>query len=165
MPAQLRRRRLEAGRRCLKKSGKGAPALAIQPSLCERIEKAFGHRQMPTEVVEPEAYTQFDSDVEDALTFAGKDWREITREHWSKHYCAFHFLSHEALAYYLPSLLIIPLADRLDHMDMAVDSLIHDLDRTPLSSPEDYPFECRLAGLTCDEYEVIKEWLLLEHFT
>src|ERR1700722_19734499 len=99
-------------------------------TLKDKIEKAFAHRKMPAHAVEPEIVKRYvgDSDVEDALSFRGKDWREISVAHWNKHWCALFFLSREALAYYLPSLLLIPLLRPLDHMDMAIDSLIHELD-------------------------------------
>jgi hypothetical protein len=131
-------------------------------TLQEKIEEAFAHRKMPEYTVDPDYVKQHpgDSDVEDALSFQEKDWREITCSHWNKHWCAFNFLSREALAYYLPSLLLLPLLQPLDHMDMAIDSLVYELDRTPPTSPEDFPTECRLAGLTHSEYEALKEWLL-----
>jgi len=131
-------------------------------TLQEKIEKAFAHRKMPIHAVDPDYVKMYpgDSDIEDALTFNGKNWREITRDHWIKYNCAFGFLSDDAFGYYLPSLLVIPLVHPLNHMDMAIDRVVHALDRTPPVTPEDFPFECRLAGLTYDEYETIKEWLL-----
>jgi hypothetical protein len=131
-----------------------------ESSLRERIEKAFAHRKMPAEVVEPDAYIQFDSDVEDALSFAGKDWREITCEHWRKRYCAVHFLSPEAFAYYLPSLLAVQTLQPQGKTDLAVDSLISSLDRSPSTEGWDDHFRSRFLGLTTEEYAVMKEWLL-----
>jgi hypothetical protein len=127
----------------------------------EKIEKAFEHRKMPEQTVDPGYLEKYpiDSDVEDALRFQGKGWREIAGAHWNRHWCAFSFLSREALAYYLPSLLYLPIREP-DLVDLAIDSLMSELDRTPPISPEDFPSDCRLAGLTFDEYEVLKEWLL-----
>jgi hypothetical protein len=129
-------------------------------NLQEKIERAFAHRTIPLEVVHPAYLDHIDSDVEDALTFKGKHWREITRQHWSKYNCAFWFLTQGALFLLSSKPALHPTPSSLGPMDMAIDKLIHSLDLTPPSSPADYPFECRLAGLTFDEYEAMKEWLL-----
>jgi hypothetical protein len=115
---------------------------------------------MPTEVVEPEAYIQFDSDVEDALAFAGKGWHEVTCEHWRKHYCAVNFLSPEAFAYFLPSLLTLTVQNPKEYPDLAVDSLINLLDRSPSTEGWNDHFSKRFLGLRSEEYEIMKEWLL-----
>jgi hypothetical protein len=147
--------------------GEGAPIFVIEISLREKIEKAFAHRQMPTEVVEPEEFLQFDSDVEEALWFAGRDWHEITCEDWRSHNCAVTFLSPEALAYYLPSLLTLTVENPKEYPDLAVDSLINELDRTPCVDGWDDHFRSRFLGLRPEEYDVMKAWLLFmcENFT
>jgi hypothetical protein len=129
-------------------------------SLSEKIEKAFAHRKMPSNVIEPEQFLQFDSDVEDALTFTGKDWHEITCEHWRKHYCAVSFLSPEAFAYYLPSLMSLTITNPENYPDLAVDSLINELDRSPSTVGLYDPLLKQFNGINSEEFDVIKEWLL-----
>jgi hypothetical protein len=60
-------------------------------SLCnedmERIERAFAHRDRPEVVVV--LHNPVDCDSEDALWFAGRDWREITSRDWNEHSSAY----------------------------------------------------------------------------
>ncbi|MFZ0747667.1 MAG: DUF6714 family protein [Terracidiphilus sp.] len=135
-------------------------SLCVAMNLVKKIEMAFARRCMPTEVIEPEQYIQFDSDVEEALWFAGRDWREITSKDWQDHSDAVHFLSPEAFAYYLPSLLILTIQNPKGYPDMAVDPLIGKLDRSPSVEGWNDSFSRRFLGLSSEEYEAIKEWLL-----
>lgn len=128
--------------------------------LIEKIEAAFAHRQVPTKVVEMEGRFQIDSDVEDALWFAGRDWRSITRDDWERHHCAVIFLSDEAFAYYLPSLLTLTVRNPEHIPGLAVDSLIDLLDRTPDISQWDLAFTSRFLRFSREEYTVLKEWLV-----
>jgi hypothetical protein len=129
-------------------------------TLQEKIESAFAHRRMPAEVLEPEQYNQFDSDVEEALWFAGRDWRQITCKDWQQHSSAAIFLSRDAFAYYLPSLLILTIQNPKEYPDMAVNSIIWQLDRSPSVEGWDQGFTRRFLGLSTEEYEAIKEWLI-----
>ncbi|SRR5258708_37068099 len=129
-------------------------------TLQEKIESAFAHRRMPAEVIEPEQYIQFDSDVEEALWFAGRDWREITVKDWQQRSSAAIFLSREAFPYYLPSLLILTIQNPNSYPEMAVDSIIFALDRSPNVEGWDEGLTRRFLGLKAEEFEAIKEWLL-----
>jgi hypothetical protein len=128
--------------------------------LTRKIRAAFAHRQIPSEVVEMEGRFQIDSDVEEALWFAGRDWRAITRDDWQKHACAVIFLSPEAFAYYLPSLLTVTAENPKGYPELAVDSFVGLLDHTPAMEFLDPPLIRRFAGLSDAEFEVVKEWLL-----
>jgi hypothetical protein len=77
--------------------------------LTEKIKTAFAWRVKPTEVVEPEQYIQFDSDVQEALWFTGRDWHDIIWCDWQEHPVALGFFSRDAFAYYLPSVLLLSL--------------------------------------------------------
>jgi hypothetical protein len=77
--------------------------------LPEKIERAFAWREKPAEVVDPEKHIQFDSDVEEALWFAGRDRHDIDWRDWQEHPEALGFFSRDALAYYLPSALLLSL--------------------------------------------------------
>ena len=52
----------------------------------EKVVHTFAHRAVPTVAVAPAAYKQFDSDVEEALWFANRDWRSITWNDWRDRY-------------------------------------------------------------------------------
>ena len=125
-----------------------------------KIEKAFARRTMPAEVIEPEQYIQFDSDVEDALWFAGKDWHNLIWQDWKEHSCAITFLSRNAFAYYLPSVIFLSLQNPQDCLD-AADQVIHDLDISPIVENWTHGVIHHYLGLYPEEYELLKEWLLL----
>lgn len=49
-------------------------------SLCEQIERAFGHRSRPRRLIESrDPFTP-----EHALRFGERDWREVTWKDWAK---------------------------------------------------------------------------------
>ena len=132
---------------------------SIQTNLSARIERAFAHRGVPDEVVDAKAYLQMDSDVEEALWFAGRDWHSITWDDWQKHPVAITFLGNQAFRYYLPSVLILSL-QRAEEWLNAAESLIWELDRSPSTEGWDDYFADRFLGLTSTELDVLKEWLL-----
>ena len=129
-------------------------------TLQQRIEKAFAHRRIPAEVVEMEGRFQIDSDVEDALWFKGRDWHVLTVEDWHRRHLGFYFLSPEAFAYYLPSLLILTILNPKDYPGLAVDSFLWQLDRSPGPENLDPPLIDRYSVLNDEEFNAIKEWLL-----
>jgi len=128
--------------------------------LIAKIAAAFAHRQIPSEVVEMEGRFQIDSDVDEALWFQGRDWREISRDDWQRHSAAVFFFSPEAFAYYLPSLLMITVQNPKGYPDLAVAKLIHLLDHTPAPEFLDAHLVDWFSGLSDAEFEVVKEWLL-----
>jgi hypothetical protein len=129
-------------------------------TLQEKIEKAFGHRKIPVEVVEMEGCLQVDSDVEDAQWFKGRDWRELTREDWRLRHWGLNFLSPEAFEYYLPSLLVLTIQNPKHYPDLAVHSFIAHLDRTPGKENLDPSLTDRFFGLSFEEFDAIREWLV-----
>jgi hypothetical protein len=128
-------------------------------SLSEEIERAFAWREKPFEVVEPEDCVQFDSDVEEALWFAGRDWHDIVWRDWQEHPVALGFFSRDALAYYLPSVLLLSLQRPHEEL-VSASSLIGMLDWSPSAECWTDHFRKRFLGLRSEEYDVIKEWLL-----
>lgn len=133
----------------------GSPVM----TLTEKIHQAFAHRQKPAEVVDMTDRAQIDSDVEETLWFAERDWQDITWKDWEEHSVATSFFSKDAFAYYLPSVLLVSLKDP-NSVLMAAESVIWDLDRTPSTEGWDDLFIEHFLGLRFDEYEVMKEWLL-----
>jgi hypothetical protein len=130
----------------------------VAATLQEKIEQAFAGRAMPAELIDASVF-QFDSDVEEALWFTGRDWRELRWKDWIEHSSALLFFSREAFAYYLPSLLRLS-AQNLAEWSHAVDSLIGELDRSPSAEGWNEHFTRRFLGLRREELDALKEWLL-----
>jgi hypothetical protein len=131
-------------------------------NLKKEIEQAFRNRPLPGCVytLKPVDLSHgIDSDVEDTLWFAGRDWRTLTPEDWEKHNCATTFFEPEAFAYYLPSLMILTMERPSDGM-LAADSVIYNLDRSPGRDNWDPPLLRRYLLLSVEELEVLKEWLI-----
>ena len=130
--------------------------------LAEVIDKAFMGRQMPDKLTDSDCSDTADSDVTDILWFSGRNWREITWNDWNKHDTALSFFTQDALAYLLPSVLLLSL-QRPDEYLSSAGYLIKTFgSRNWVPSPEywkDY-FRARFVGLRTEEYEAIKEWLL-----
>ena len=125
-------------------------------TLLDKIQKAFAHRAKPQSVLEPTRF--FGPDEQDTLWFTGRDWRELSAEDWNQHHGASIFFTHEAFAYYLPSILSLSAGGRHDLID--ADSIIMSLDRSPTIAYWDENLTRRFLGLTDEEYDVLKEWLL-----
>ncbi len=128
-------------------------------TFAENIERVFAHRVMPDAVVDMTGRFQIDSDVDEALWFAGRDWHNITWEDWQKHPAAIIFFSKEAFGYYLPSVLLLSLENPQQALDPA-ETLIWELDRSPSTEGWDDNFADHFLGLNPTELGVVKEWLL-----
>ncbi len=128
-------------------------------TLPNKIRRTFALRRMPHEVVAPSELQQYDSDVEEAVWFSGRDWHGLTLQDWQKHPCAIFFFSAEAFAYYLPSVLLLSIENPTEYLD-AANSLIGELDRSPDASGWTEGFANRFLGLHPAELDVLKEWLL-----
>jgi hypothetical protein len=128
-------------------------------NLSERIEKAFACREVPPEILDPAAYAQFDSDVEDALWFAGRDWRSLVWEDWQEHSAGVGYFYGEVFAYYLPSLLILSLQQPEECL-LPADSLIRLLDVPPSAQYWSPILSAQLRSLCYEELGAVKEWLL-----
>jgi uncharacterized protein DUF6714 len=127
-------------------------------TLQAKIEQAFADRPRPAQVVDRRV-TQFDSDVDEALWFQGRDRRELTRRDWQQHSSAIFFFSPEGFAYYLPSLLRVSMEKPSEWL-YATDVLLSFLDLSP--SIEGWPDHVaeRLFALRSKELEAMQEWLV-----
>ena len=125
-------------------------------NLQDRVQKAFAHRARPQSVLAPSRF--MGCDEEDTLWFTGRDWRELSADDWNQHHGASAFFTHEAFAYYLPSILSLSAGGRCDLIDAC--SIISSLDRSPTIAYWDENLTRRFLGLTNEEYDVLKEWLL-----
>jgi hypothetical protein len=132
----------------------------------ERVERVFAHRTIPAEVVDMAELLQLDDDVEDAIWFTGRDWRDITWADWKEHYCSFYFFAPGAFAYYLPSILLLSAQNPNEDL-LVADSLISQLDRTPNPEWWEETFVNRFFELNIEELALLKEWLveLCKHTT
>lgn len=134
-------------------TGDDAPALR----LVRQIERAFAHREKPEVLIDRSIPV---ADDEDALWFAGRDWREITPQDWKDHYDAFFRFAPDAFRYYLQSILCL-VATNPDENLLAADALINCLDRTPNPEWWDEFVLTRLSGLQIDEYDAIGGWIAM----
>jgi hypothetical protein len=130
--------------------------------LAEVIEKAFAGREMPAKVTDSDCSIPMHPDVEDVLWFSGRNWRDISWNDWKEHADALCFFTRDALAYWLPSVLLLSIQRPGEYLASAsiLIKILGSLDWSP--SPDywrDY-FRARFVGLRTEEYEAIKEWLL-----
>jgi hypothetical protein len=89
-----------------------------------QIKEAFTGRTMPSHAINPQLDTSFlGPDETDAFWFQGRDWRELTRDDWQRHYCGIFFFTADALAYYLPSIMLHSMGRQSD-VFLAADSLV-----------------------------------------
>jgi hypothetical protein len=128
-------------------------------NLAEKIERAFGLRPKPAQVILVDEILQFDSDVEEALWFSGRNWHDLTWQDWEEHRSAIFFFAPDAFAYYLPSVLILSVQNPALSLD-AADSLVGELDRSPSVEGWHKSFTNRFFALQLEELDVLKEWLL-----
>ncbi|GLH80853.1 hypothetical protein SSBR45G_57620 [Bradyrhizobium sp. SSBR45G] len=133
--------------------GDDAPALR----LVRQIECAFAHREKPEVLINRPVPV---ADDEDALWFAGRDWREITPRDWRDHSDAFFRFTPDAFRYYLQSILCL-VAKNPDETLLVADALIDCLDRTPNPEWWDQFLLDRLCGLQMDEYDAISAWIAM----
>jgi len=129
--------------------------------LGEAIEKAFAGREMPAKLTNSE-FDPMDSDLADILWFSGRNWREITWNDWKGHADALSFFTRDALAYWLPSVLLLSLQHPGEYLSSAAYLIRTFGSRNWAPSPDhwkDY-FRARFVGLRTEEYDAIKEWLL-----
>ena len=128
-------------------------------TLAEKIERVFSHRPKPAQVRLDDGVIQLDFEVEEALWFSGRDWRELTWQDWQEHSSAIYFFDPEAFAYYLPSVLVLS-AHNPSVSLFAADSLINELDQSPDTEGWKLGLASRFLVLNSAELAVLKEWLL-----
>lgn len=124
----------------------------------ERIADAFGWREKPEPVTSP-VHSQPSPETLEADWFAGRDWRDVTRDEWDAHADAVYSFTPVAFQYYFPSLVLRSL-ENLDAWFAPADAIVTVLDRSPNPDYWDEFLTSRFAELTLGEYEVILEWLV-----
>jgi hypothetical protein len=129
-------------------------------ALIAMIERAFGRRSVPAQVIEMEGRVQIDSDIDDALWFQGRDWRDLTVDDWRRRHWGFGYMSPEGFAYYLASVLTLTLKNSKEYPDLAVQSFLWQLDRSPGVENLDPHVSHRYLEFTKEEFETLKEWML-----
>lgn len=126
--------------------------------LVRRIEAAFSARQAPDAVlnIKP-GQDWFDSDEKDTLWFHQREWRSISIEEWDRRHFALSFFTPEALAYYLPSIMLHSILAPGECLT-AVSSVIYTLSSNSDSSKA---LNIRYMVLNREERSVLKEWILM----
>ncbi|UTY59606.1 hypothetical protein [Massilia sp. erpn] len=125
--------------------------------LLNEVVAAFGGRIRPLVVCGPNGRRCTGDD--DALWFAGKDWRALSHRDWTAHPEAIHFLTPEAFRYYLPSILALSI-EAPEEWLWPADALLMVLDRSPVPEYWDEFILTRLLGLADSEYAALEKWLL-----
>ena len=128
-------------------------------AMLDRIEQVFGWRKKPAQLVQDSNQSSLDFDINEALWFAGHDWHELTWQDWQTRSEAIIFMTQEAFAYYLPSILGLSV-QRPNEPLAPAQSLIWELDRTPGVENWDVYLTDRFLALRVEELEVLKEWLV-----
>ena len=134
----------------------------MRMELTDVIEQAFAAREMPKKLTDSDCTDTLDTDVQDTLWFSGRNWRELTWDDWRKHDVALCFFNRDALAYWLPSVLLLSL-QRPDEFMPSAGYLIRTFgSRCWAPSPQHWKpfFRERFVGLRTGEYEALKGWLL-----
>jgi hypothetical protein len=125
----------------------------------EVIKSAFCARKLPGHAIDPQLDIAYLSpDEADALWFQARDWRDLTRDDWQKHYCGIFFFTSEALAYYLPSIMQHSIENRDDAI-LAEDSAVMALgSKTPALAGCQH-HSCACLVLSNDERDVAVRWM------
>jgi hypothetical protein len=124
-----------------------------------QIKEAFTGRTMPSHAINPQLDTSFlGPDETDAFWFQGRDWRELTRDDWQRHYCGIFFFTADALAYYLPSIMLHSMGRQSD-VFLAADSLVLVLEgRTPVAEKCQH-HSCDCLALSSEERGAVVRWM------
>ena len=119
-----------------------------------QIASAFSHRQRPTDVTNVVVCSSL---RDDALHFAGKDWKSVSALDWLKYSDAFFGFSPDAFVYFLPSILSLSL-ENSNRSLVAADALVTALDTS--ADPSIWPewFAQRFVLLTAVEIAVLRDW-------
>jgi hypothetical protein len=126
-------------------------------NLLSFIEAAFSDRSAPSHVVNDNAP---ETDIyDDARTFAGKAWQEVTCDDWSSHPDAVHGFSPEAFCYFLPGIYCAGIRENRPNL-LVNDSLVMTLDRANSAGSWDEFFVARWTLLRDVECEATQRWLL-----
>jgi len=114
---------------------------------------------MPVELIGRFAPGWYCSDEEDALWFAQRDRHYLTGDDWIHHGDAVFRFTHEAFAYFLPSLLIISI-EAPDKWFKAADAMVNLLENGSALENWGYSQKSGFIGFSCEELAVIMEWLV-----
>lgn len=121
------------------------------------IAEAFKGRVLPQSVIEPERPST--DEYQDALSFAGKTWEQITCAELQKYYAATAGFSPDAFCYFLPGIYSSEI--RENRPDLLInDVILNSLDRGNSPHSWDTFFAERWPKLSPKECEATQKWLL-----
>ena len=132
-------------------------------NLLYMIEQAFAWRQAPQCYISSSSKL-FPNEIEETLSYQGKDWRSFKRAQLQKNYNVLYYISPEAYCYCLPGVMSAVIRENQADLLM-VDSILSCLDRPPRHTGWDDFFLPRWTKFTLEEYDAIEQWLwwLCEH--
>ncbi len=125
----------------------------------ENVERAFAWRKVPRSVLRGSLELPFlSTDEKDALWFQSRDWRDLTWDHWNDYFRGIFFLTAEALAYYMPSIILFSTEKRKERM-LAAESLLMQLQEGISCASDESEVTSDSVHLTKAECEVLAGWL------
>lgn len=125
----------------------------------EEVAQAFAWRKTPVTVLRTSSDLPFCStDEQDALWFQTRNWQSLTWDHWNEHFRGVFFFTAEALAYYMPSILLLSFEQHDERM-LAIESLLMRLQDGITCSVGDVELTADILHVTQKECKVLIGWL------
>jgi hypothetical protein len=125
--------------------------------LLAEIAAAFSERAMPADIVPPAHVPTFE--YNEALHFAGRDWRTTTCEEWESYSDSIYAFTPLAFCYFLPGMLTAGVIENRPGLSVT-SSLVNMLDRSPVIEYWDVFFSDRWTLLTAGECKAVQNWIL-----
>jgi hypothetical protein len=125
----------------------------------QTMKSVFSKRTIPAHTIDPQLDTAYLSpDEADAFWFQARDWRDLTRDDWQRHYNGIFFFTADALAYYLPSIMLHSMGEHNDAF-LAEDSLVLALAKKTPAIEACQHRSCECLVLSDEERHVVVRWM------
>lgn len=127
-------------------------------TILQVIEKAFSSRQYPEVLCFPDKLSE--DEYKEVKNFNSLRWQEIDKTLLQKNYSVIFLFSPEAFCYYLPAIMSISIKEKNGYDLIIVDSLISQLDRSPIPDYWDNFLIDRWSLLKKEEFKAVQSWLI-----
>jgi cytosine/creatinine deaminase len=125
----------------------------------ENVRRAFSWRKIPEFVMSAGPTAQISSsDEEDAQRLLSRDWRDLTWDDWDEIFRGLFYITHEEVAYYMPSIMLLSMEEHNQPM-LAVGSLLMMLSKGVTCEGSGNDANEDLLRLTNEECGVLAGWL------